>query len=44
MESEIIDNLKDKMDVAVIKKIIEDSKTLAISINVEDPDGVMGMV
>lgn len=44
MESEIIDNLKDKMDIAVIKKIIEDSKTLAISINVEDANGAMGMV
>ena len=44
MESEVIDNLKDKMDAAIIKKILEDSKTLNIKINVEDPDGAMDMV
>jgi hypothetical protein len=44
MESEVIDNLKDKMDVAIIKKILEDSKTLTIKINVEDSDGAMDMV
>ena len=44
MESEVIDNLKDKMDAAIIKKILEDSKTLTIKINVEDSDGAMDMV
>jgi hypothetical protein len=33
MESEIVDNLKDKMDIATIKKIIEDSRFLSIKIN-----------
>ena len=44
MESEIIDNLKDKMDISVIKKILEASKTLAIKINVENTGGVMNIV
>ena len=33
MESEIVDNLKDKMDIVTIKKIIEDNKFLSIKIN-----------
>ena len=33
MESEIIDNLKDKMDASIIKQIIDDNKFLSIKIN-----------
>jgi len=36
MESEIIDNLKEKIDVNTIKKIIEENKTLSVKINIED--------
>lgn len=36
IESEIIDNLKDKVDIASIKKIIEENKSLSIKINVDD--------
>ena len=36
MESEIIDNLKEKIDVNIIKKIIEQNKTLSVKINVDD--------
>ena len=36
MESEIIDNLKEKVDVNTIKKIIEQNKTLSVKINVDD--------
>jgi hypothetical protein len=36
MESEVIDNLKDKMDINVIKKIIDHNKTLSLKINVDD--------
>ena len=36
MESEIIDNLKEKIDVNTIKKIIEQNKTLSVKINVDD--------
>jgi len=36
METEIIDNLKEKIDINTIKKIIEQNKTLSIKIN--DPD------
>lgn len=33
METEIIDNLKDKIEVNIIKKIIEDNKFLTVKIN-----------
>ena len=33
METEIMDNLKDKVDVATIKKILEDGKTINLHIN-----------
>ena len=36
MESEIIDNLKEKIDVNIIKKIIEQNKTFSVKINVDD--------
>jgi hypothetical protein len=36
METEIIDNLKDKMDLNTIKKIIEQNKTLLVKMNVDD--------
>lgn len=35
METEIIDNLKDKMDINTIKKMIEDNKFLNVKINNE---------
>jgi hypothetical protein len=36
MESEIIDNLKEKVDIQIIKKIIDESKTTTIKINVDE--------
>jgi hypothetical protein len=36
METEIIDNLKEKIDVKTIKKIIEENKTFSVKINVDD--------
>lgn len=36
METEIIDNLKDKIDINKIKTIIDQNKTLSIKINVDD--------
>lgn len=44
MESEIIDNLKDKIDVNTIKKIIDESKSLTIKINVDDSETGINMV
>ena len=38
MESEIIDNLKDKIDVNTIKKIIDESKSLTIKINIDNSE------
>jgi hypothetical protein len=35
METEIIDNLKDKMDINTIKKMIEDNKFLNVKMNNE---------
>jgi hypothetical protein len=37
MESEIFDNLKDKMDVPTIKKLLEDNKLLSVNKS-DDPD------
>jgi hypothetical protein len=36
METEVIDNLKDKIDTATIKKILDDIKPLTIKINVDN--------
>lgn len=36
METEIIDNLKDKIDINTIKKIVDQNKTLSIKINVDE--------
>jgi hypothetical protein len=36
MESEIIDNLKDKMDVNTIKKIIDQNKTITVKTAAND--------
>ena len=33
METEIIDNLKDKVDITTIKKILEDGKILNLQVN-----------
>lgn len=38
MESEIFDNLKDKIDVNTIKKIIDDNHFLNIKINIDNDD------
>jgi hypothetical protein len=38
METEIIDNLKDKLDINSIKKILEDSKLLVFKISENDAD------
>ena len=44
MESEIIDNLKDKIDINTIKKIVEQNKTLPIKIDIEDSTYGINMV
>jgi hypothetical protein len=36
METEIIDNLKEKIDINTIKKIMDQNRTLSVKINVED--------
>ena len=35
METEIIDNLKDKLDINTVKKIVEDNKFLNVKMNDE---------
>jgi hypothetical protein len=42
-ESEIIDNLKDKMEVSIIRKILDDKSLLKIQINV-DTNSINDMV
>jgi len=44
MESEIIDNLKDKIDTSIIKKIIDQNRTLSVKINVDDSTYGINMV
>ncbi len=39
METEIFDNLKDKIDIVTIKKIIDDSKILNLVVNINEDDG-----
>ena len=39
METEIMDNLKDKVDITTIKKILEDGKVLNLPINPNVDDG-----
>ena len=41
METEIIDNLKDKIDIHSIKKILEDSKLLVFRINEKDGENIV---
>ena len=36
METEIIDNLKDKMDINTIKKIIEQNKTITVKMATDE--------
>jgi hypothetical protein len=38
MESEVIDNLKDKVDVNTIKSVLDKLKTLSISINIDNDE------
>jgi hypothetical protein len=42
MESEIIDNLKDKIEMSALKKMLEDKKTLNLQINVDDDNSSVG--
>jgi hypothetical protein len=42
-ESEIIDNLKDKMEVSIIRKILDDKSLLKIQINI-DSNSINDMV
>ena len=35
-ESEIVDNLKDKMDASIIRKILDDKSLLKIQINLDN--------
>jgi hypothetical protein len=44
METEIIDNLKDKIEMAALKKIIEDNKSVNLSINLDDDNSSVGDV
>ena len=39
METEIFDNLKDKIDIAIIKKILEEGKILNLVVNTIVDDG-----
>jgi hypothetical protein len=42
MESEIIDNLKDKIEMSTLKKMIEEKKSLTLQINVDDDNSSVG--
>ena len=42
MESEIIDNLKDKIEMSKLKKMLEDKNVLNLQINVEDDNSSVG--
>ena len=44
METEIIDNLKDKIEMSTLKKMIEESKSLNLPINMDDDDSSVGDV
>ena len=42
METEIIDNLKDKIEMSTLKKIFEESKSLNLPINLDDDNSSVG--
>ena len=44
MESEIIDNLKDKIDVNTIKKVIDQNRTIPVKLNTDDSIYGLSMV
>jgi hypothetical protein len=44
METEIIDNLKDKIEMSTLRKMIEDKNILKLSINMDDDDSSVGDV
>jgi hypothetical protein len=44
MESEILDNLKDKIDTNTIKKILEQNRTLAVKINMDESFSAINIV
>lgn len=44
MESEIYDNLKDKIEIDTIKKILEHNRTLSFKINMDEPFSALNIV
>ena len=44
MESEVVDNLKDKIEASKIKTIIENLNTLSLQINVDNDDETLGLM
>jgi hypothetical protein len=44
METEVVDNLKDKIEVSKIKTIIENLNTLSIQINVDNDEETIGLM
>lgn len=44
METEIIDNLKEKIDINIIKRHIEQNRTLSVKMNIEDSTCGINMV
>ena len=44
MESEIIDNLKEKIDINTIKKILEQNRNLSVKNTVEESSYGLNMV
>ncbi len=42
MESEIIDNLKDKIEMSTLKKMLDEQKSLTLQINVDDDNSSVG--
>ena len=44
MESEIIDNLKEKIDTNTIKNILDEEKTISVKVNIDDSNYGINMV
>ena len=43
MEGEVVDNLKDKIEVSKIKTIMENLNSLSVQINVDNDDEALGL-
>jgi hypothetical protein len=43
MEGEVVDNLKDKIEVSKIKTIMENLNSLSVQINVDNDDETFGL-